>query len=91
MLIGKTLGASPLEDQDKNVHFHRCSLTWNCICKIVLEVLISTDYVCSVSHFSCVRLFVTSMDRSLPGFSVHGVFQARILEWVAISSSSVTT
>ena len=27
------------------------------------------------------------MDCSLPGFSVHGISQARILEWVAISSS----
>ena len=27
------------------------------------------------------------MDCSLPGSSVHGVLQARILEWVAISSS----
>ena len=27
------------------------------------------------------------MDCSLPGFSVHGIFQARILEWVAISYS----
>ena len=27
------------------------------------------------------------MDCSLPGFSVRGVLQARILEWVAISSS----
>ena len=26
-------------------------------------------------------------DRSLPGFSVHGIFQARVLEWVAISFS----
>ena len=26
------------------------------------------------------------MDCSLPGSSVHGVFQARILEWVAIPS-----
>ena len=26
-----------------------------------------------------------SMDCSLPGSSVHGIFQARILEWVAIS------
>ena len=25
------------------------------------------------------------MDYSLPGSSVHGIFQARILEWVAIS------
>ena len=27
------------------------------------------------------------MDCSLPGSSVHGIFQARVLEWVAISSS----
>ena len=28
---------------------------------------------------------------SLPGSSVHGIFQARILEWVAISSSKVSS
>ena len=27
------------------------------------------------------------MDRGLPGSSVHGILQARILEWVAISFS----
>ena len=27
------------------------------------------------------------MDYSLPGFSVHGIFQVRVLEWVAISFS----
>ena len=27
------------------------------------------------------------MDHSLPGFSVHGILQARILEWVAMPSS----
>ena len=26
------------------------------------------------------------MDYSLPGYSVHGIFQARVLEWVAIPS-----
>ena len=31
---------------------------------------------------SCVQLFVTPMDCSLPGSSVHGIFQARVLEWV---------
>ena len=30
-------------------------------------------------------LFVTPMDCSPPDFSVHGISQARILEWVAIS------
>ena len=27
------------------------------------------------------------MDYSLPGSTIHGIFQARILEWVAISFS----
>ena len=27
------------------------------------------------------------MDWSLPGFSVHGIFQARVLEWVTIAFS----
>ena len=29
-------------------------------------------------------IFCNPMDCSLPGFSVRGIFQARILEWVAI-------
>ena len=31
------------------------------------------------------------MDCSLPGPSVHGILQARILEWLAISYSELTT
>ena len=34
-----------------------------------------------------VKLLSMSMDCSLAGFSIHGIFQARILEWVAISFS----
>ena len=30
------------------------------------------------------------MDCSLPGSSVHGIFQARVLEWVAIAFSLIT-
>ena len=29
------------------------------------------------------------MDCSLPGSSIHGIFQARVLEWVAISFSRI--
>ena len=46
---------------------------WGCVC--VLS--------CSVVSNSC-----DPMDYSLPGSSIHGIFQARILEWVAISSST---
>jgi len=38
------------------------------------------------SHFSHVRL-CDPMDCSQPGFSVHRILQARILEWVAMPSS----
>ena len=34
----------------------------------------------------CLTLF-DPIDRSLPGSSIHGIFQARVLEWVAISFS----
>ena len=39
-----------------------------------------------LSHFS--RVFLCDrMDCSLPVSSVHGILQARILEWIAMSSS----
>ena len=31
------------------------------------------------------------MDCSLPGSSVHGIFQARVLEWGAIAFSNINT
>ena len=42
--------------------------------------------VCAKSLQSCLTL-CDPMDYSLPGSSVNGISQARILEWVAISSS----
>ena len=36
---------------------------------------------------SRIQLFVTPWTVALPGSSIHGIFQARILEWVAISFS----
>ena len=36
---------------------------------------------------SCLTLS-DPMDCNLPGFSIHGIFQARVLEWGAIAFSS---
>ena len=43
------------------------------------------EEMCSIAQ-SCLTL-CDPMDYNPPGSSVHGIFQARILEWVAISSS----
>ena len=41
-----------------------------------------------VKSLSRVRLVSDPMDCSLPGSSVHGIFQARVLEWVAVAFSA---
>ena len=40
-----------------------------------------------VKSLSCIQIFRDLMDCSLPGSSVHGISQERVLEWVAISFS----
>ena len=56
------------------IQFIRINSIWVCRSK-VSEVAQSCPTLCN------------PMDYSLPGSSVHGIFQAEILEWVAISFS----
>ena len=44
------------------------------------------EWICCLVIQSYLTLH-NPMDYSLPGSSVHGIFQARILEWVAVSYS----
>ena len=54
-------------------------------CWIFLETTPSSCCCCCLVTKSCLTL-CEPVDCSLPGSSVHGIFQARILEWVAIPS-----
>ena len=47
--------------------------------------------LCVLSSLQSCLTLCDPMDCSLPGFSVHGILQARILEWVSISSSRRTS
>ena len=70
------------------VQEHNFMTIWICLLgkKLVLES--NCMHAQLVSH---VELFTTQWDCSPPGFSVHGIFHARILEWVVISSSRVSS
>ena len=57
-----------------------CLMTDRLVCLCVR----ARTRACTLNH---VQLFVTPMDCSPPGSFVHGILQARILEWVAISFS----
>ena len=51
-----------------------------------LDVLVMKLFV-DIQSLSSIQLFVTPMDCSLPGSSVHGIFQAKVLEWGVIAFS----
>ena len=52
-----------------------------------LKTLFSLHRACEVTQ-SCPTLCDPMVICSLPGSSVHGIFQAIVLEWIAISFSS---
>ena len=53
---------------------------------VCMRVCVCVCEYCCLMAKSCLILF-NSMDHSPPGSSVHGISQARILEWIAISCS----
>ena len=73
-------------------------LNWNIV---YLQCCVSFRYITSwfsLCIYDCVCAPLLSviwlcdpMSCNMPGSSVHGIFQARILEWVAISSSRISS
>ena len=73
----------------KSLPFTLMSLPWALIISCPNSGLLSSCLCCAVLCLvaqSCPTL-CDAIDCSLPGSSIHGTFQARILEWVAMSSS----
>ena len=64
------------------------SVKWGWQWKLLLRVCWEVQMYCHI--WEIVLFFglqVDWLDYSLPGFSIHGISQARILEWIAISFS----
>ena len=53
----------------------------------VIQVMCMCVFVCVCAHAQSYLILCNPMDCSPPGSSAHRTLQARILEWVAISSS----
>ena len=54
-------------------------------CDLGFPLIFIIALVVAVELLSRAQLFCNSMDCSLLGSSVHGILQAKILEWIAIS------
>ena len=79
---------------------HFCVTSVSCLTFPVLQCPVNQFFVLNMDlkYFVCVCVHAQScptlcdlMDCSLPGSSVHEISQARIPEWVAISSSRVSS
>ena len=73
----------PMQSTSRTLLFRGLKL-WELI-RPIFSVFSCNYCVCSVAQ-SCLT-FCDPMDYSLPGSSVHGILQARILEWVTVYSS----
>ena len=62
-----------------SLHIYRISFWY-----YLFGIYSQTTFCMYMCVLSCVWLFATPVDCSLPGSSVHEIFQARILEWIAI-------
>ena len=104
-LIYRSLGIAPESSQREPSMFQ--GVVWSWVTHLVLGISFSVPSCPSCwEHFrvvcilACICVGVcaqlcpalySSMDSAIPGSSVHGIFQARILEWVAISYSRVSS
>ena len=87
-------GSNPCLLHSREIFYSRTLLTYRLCAHFPRELRRCKLHLEKVNHLheeqpggTEVWLFVTPMDCSPPGSSVHGMFQARILEWVAISHS----
>ena len=69
------------------------SLLFNMLSRLVITFLPRSKRLLIIAAAAAAKLLQScptlsnAMDCSLPGSSVHGIFQARVLEWVAIAVS----
>ena len=75
------------DSTDSSLHLKRLYVACEIVTLRMQSISKEAMQLLLLSRFSCVRL-CDPMDCSLPGFSVHGILQARTLEWVAISFSN---
>ena len=72
-------------DNPPSVKCHIIGILSDVFLDVILQIY-AVVFVCAKSLQSCLTL-CDPMGCSPPGSTVHGILQARILEWVAISSS----
>ena len=85
-LVPKRLGTTDIEHLFMPLLVICISSLEKYLFKPLAHFLIELDFVVELWWFSCLVVSDSCdpMDYSLSGSSIHGIFQARVLEWIAI-------
>ena len=71
----------------KFCHLQQHEWTWDIMLSEISQGKTNTVYVCMLKLLQLCLTLCNSMDYNLPGSSIYGILQARILDWVAMPSS----
>ena len=87
-----SVGATFLRFRNRGIAQFWREMSWKIFNKLLFPCLLSLPF-CTKPFWSSHQSHLDEglrdpMDCSLPGSSVHGIFQARVLEWVAIAFST---
>ena len=85
--LGETWFSSSLSNNGRNL----VSTIYHLFTSFSFQCMISELLICYCSVTDLCLILGNSMDSSPLGSSVHGISQARVLEWVAISSYKGTS
>ena len=84
--------AFPLLEAEKNIAKEKClcSICWLCIRKVsrVHKYIAAAAAAAAAKLIQSCPTLCDPIDDSPPGSPIHGILQARTLEWVAISFSN---
>ena len=81
------LGQELLLTEGRGLHVETARSALTVILKLVISGLTTIILIALCSVAQLWPTLCDPIDCSLPGSSFHGIFQARILEWVAMTSS----
>ena len=85
--ITSCLGASLFPNKGSDLEISECFLPWHWRTQKSIDVppLLRPAAAAAAKSLQLCPTLCDPIDGSLPGSSIHGIFQARVLEWGAIA------
>ena len=86
-MLGRNCQSTGAQDRPMGIMFPVCLFN---VCSSYMKMMSLNVAAAGAKSLQLCPTLCDPVDCSLPGSSVHGIFQARVLEWVAFSGHLMT-